>query len=191
MDLAFHFYPFTELGRFELLDRSNILDYSCSLNFLIVLPLFAARSLRCKTAAFFQLTTRSSASESFLNIRNIFRVAFLSCSHIRLEMCSGSLQGRWPVCCLRFVFLSGDNFYKISQCFGSVNNFFKELFKKFLQRRSPVISGNKKMKRTSSVDHVGSFHLFERRKRDLNPRAGSPDLLPFQGSPFGLLGISP
>ena len=31
----------------------------------------------------------------------------------------------------------------------------------------------------------------ERRKRDLNPRAGSPDLLPFQGSPFGLLGISP
>ena len=28
----------------------------------------------------------------------------------------------------------------------------------------------------------------ERRKRDLNPRAGSPDLLPFQGSPFGQLG---
>ena len=23
MDLAFHFYPFTELGRFELLDYSN------------------------------------------------------------------------------------------------------------------------------------------------------------------------
>ena len=31
----------------------------------------------------------------------------------------------------------------------------------------------------------------ERRKRDLNPRAAINDLLPFQGSPFGLLGISP
>ena len=31
----------------------------------------------------------------------------------------------------------------------------------------------------------------KRRKRESNPRAGSPDLLPFQGSPFGLLGISP
>ena len=30
--------------------------------------------------------------------------------------------------------------------------------------------------------------ITERRKRDLNPRAGSPDLLPFQGSPFGQLG---
>ena len=27
-----------------------------------------------------------------LNIRNIFRVAFLSCSHIRLEMCSGACR---------------------------------------------------------------------------------------------------
>ena len=32
---------------------------------------------------------------------------------------------------------------------------------------------------------------FERRKRDLNPRAAINDLLPFQGSPFGHLGISP
>ena len=32
---------------------------------------------------------------------------------------------------------------------------------------------------------------FERRKRDLNPRAAINDLLPFQGSPFSLLGISP
>ena len=29
---------------------------------------------------------------------------------------------------------------------------------------------------------------FERRKRDLNPRAAINDLLPFQGSPFGQLG---
>ena len=31
----------------------------------------------------------------------------------------------------------------------------------------------------------------KRRKRDLNPRAAINDLLPFQGSPFSLLGISP
>ena len=31
----------------------------------------------------------------------------------------------------------------------------------------------------------------ERRKRDLNPRAATNDLLPFQGSPFSHLGISP
>ena len=31
----------------------------------------------------------------------------------------------------------------------------------------------------------------QRRKRDLNPRAATNDLLPFQGSPFSLLGISP
>ena len=32
---------------------------------------------------------------------------------------------------------------------------------------------------------------FWRRRRDLNPRAAINDLLPFQGSPFSLLGISP
>ena len=31
----------------------------------------------------------------------------------------------------------------------------------------------------------------QRRRRDLNPRAAINDLLPFQGSPFDLLGISP
>ena len=33
--------------------------------------------------------------------------------------------------------------------------------------------------------------LKQRRRRDLNPRAAINDLLPFQGSPFSLLGISP
>ena len=36
-----------------------------------------------------------------------------------------------------------------------------------------------------------AFPASKRRKRDLNPRAAINDLLPFQGSPFGLLGISP
>ena len=36
-----------------------------------------------------------------------------------------------------------------------------------------------------------SFFKLERRRRDLNPRAAINDLLPFQGSPFSLLGTSP
>ena len=36
-----------------------------------------------------------------------------------------------------------------------------------------------------------TFFNVERRRRDLNPRAATNDLLPFQGSPFSLLGISP
>ena len=37
-----------------------------------------------------------------------------------------------------------------------------------------------------------NFSAFtERRRRDLNPRAATNDLLPFQGSPFSHLGISP
>ena len=33
--------------------------------------------------------------------------------------------------------------------------------------------------------------VIKRRRRDLNPRAAINDLLPFQGSPFSLLGTSP
>ena len=36
-----------------------------------------------------------------------------------------------------------------------------------------------------------TFYEKERRKRDLNPRAATNDLLPFQGSPFSHLGTSP
>ena len=36
-----------------------------------------------------------------------------------------------------------------------------------------------------------TFFKAERRRRDLNPRAAINDLLPFQGSPFSLLGTSP
>ena len=41
----------------------------------------------------------------------------------------------------------------------------------------------------SIFDFQGSHALSsERRRRDLNPRAATNDLLPFQGSPFGQLG---
>ena len=38
---------------------------------------------------------------------------------------------------------------------------------------------------------IGFTPTSERRRRDLNPRAATNDLLPFQGSPFSLLGTSP
>ena len=54
----------------------------------------------------------------------------------------------------------------LTYLFMFVNNFFN-LFKKSL------------------------WSSFKRRRRDLNPRAAINDLLPFQGSPFSLLGTSP
>ena len=44
---------------------------------------------------------------------------------------------------------------------------------------------------TLSCQHLFYIFLTERRRRDLNPRAAINDLLPFQGSPFNLLGTSP
>ncbi len=44
----------------------------------------------------------------------------------------------------------------------------------------------------TSVNNFLSFSKQnQRRNRDLNPGAATNDLLPFQGSPFSLLGISP
>ena len=40
----------------------------------------------------------------------------------------------------------------------------------------------------SLVKSSNSGISYERRRRDLNPRAAINDLLPFQGSPFGQLG---
>ena len=39
--------------------------------------------------------------------------------------------------------------------------------------------------------YYGNLENHQRRRRDLNPRAAINDLLPFQGSPFSLLGTSP
>ena len=71
------------------------------------------------------------------------------------------------VCCFAFVRVS---FVRLSCLANFVNNFFK-----FFQN---IFSSSSRIN-------------FERRKRDLNPRAAINDLLPFQGSPFSLLGISP
>ena len=97
---------------------------SCSLNFLIRHVVSWHGPLRCKTAASFR---------KLLNIRNIFRVAFLSCSHIRLEMCSGSLQGRSPSCLCRSVLFCATTFDMLSPNRGFVNNIFHFLFGSFFR----------------------------------------------------------
>ena len=102
---------------------------SCSLNFLIRHVVSWHGPLRCKTAASFR---------KLLNIRNIFRVAFLSCSHIRLEMCSGSLQGRSPFCLCRSVLFCATTFDMLSPNRGFVNNIFHFLFGSFSEARSSV-----------------------------------------------------
>ena len=93
---------------------------------------FMARPLKLAAALF--PGDQIAVSESFLNIRNIFRVAFLSCSHIRLEMCSGSLQGRSPFCLCRSVLFCATTFAMLSPNRGFVNNIFHFSFRIFFQK---------------------------------------------------------
>ena len=70
--------------------------------------------------------------------------------------------------CAVLVFLS-DSLASLSQLFLFVKSFLN-FFRSFFQ-------------------HSASWN-FKRRRRDLNPRAATNDLLPFQGSPFSHLGTS-
>ena len=96
---------------------------SCSLNFLIRHVVSWHGPLRCKTAASFR---------KLLNIRNIFRVAFLSCSHIRLEMSALDPAGQVRISLSRgdslLSVLSCDNFDIILLFDWLVNSFFKLFF---------------------------------------------------------------
>ena len=112
-------------------------------------------------------------------------------------------------CCLLFsyqgsflLFFSSDSFYILSKAFLFVKNFSIL----FLLCRFSRISLNSLSFSLSFVKNL--FVLFrhfsvvfqlvkipflnsvlnKRRRRDLNPRAATNDLLPFQGSPFGQLG---
>ena len=93
---------------------------SCSLNFLIRHVVSWHGPLRCKTAASFR---------KLLNIRNIFRVAFLSCSHIRLEMSALDPAGQVRISLSRgdslLSALSCDNFDIILLFDWLVNSYFK------------------------------------------------------------------
>ena len=119
---------------------------SCSLNFLIRHVVSWHGPLRCKTAAFFR---------KLLNIRNIFRVAFLSCSHIRLEICSRSLQGRSPSCLCRSVLFCATTFDMLSPNRGFVNNIFSFSFRIFFQKLAVQCS-------LSAQDPAGNLLLSSR-----------------------------
>ena len=86
----------------------------------------------------------------------------------------------------------------ICVCQAPFKTFSKILFSKlscFLLRFDSFHSITPKCLTVNTFFQLFSFLNFnlkkERRKRDLNPRAAINDLLPFQGSPFSRLGISP
>ena len=168
MDLAFHFYPFTELGCSKitwLLKWFSTIQ--CPLNFLNFASV--ARSSEWPL---------SSTKCYWPQIeRNIFRVAFLSCSHIRLEMFFEACRAGLHWCC-RFVFLKRDNFYNISQLFASVNNFFNYFFKSFSEALQHVILGDKKMKRIRWIVFDRSISFLRAEKAGFEPARRFPDLHP-------------
>ena len=118
MDLAFHFYPFTELGCSWI---TWLLKWFSTIHVLWIssFATLVARPLKL-AAAFFR---------KLLNIRNIFRVAFLSCSHIRLEMSALDPAGQVRISLSRgdslLSALSCDNFDIILLFDWLVNSFFK------------------------------------------------------------------
>ena len=68
-------------------------------------------------------------TDDLLNIRNIFRVAFLSCSHIRLEMCSGACRAS-PRFCFAAALLSCATTSIIYHSFSLLSTTFLNFFKK-------------------------------------------------------------
>ena len=76
-----------------------------------------------------------------------------------------------------------------SRCFHVCQHLFIILF--HCRFAFVCISNFYKISYYDALVNTFSKNCVERRKRDLNPRAAINDLLPFQGSPFSLLGISP
>ena len=67
--------------------------------------------------------------------------------------------------------------------------FFKKFFRSFSTLSQATLTSYHKFFSMSTTFFQKFF--IERRRRDLNPRAATNDLLPFQGSPFSHLGTSP
>ena len=92
----------------------------------------------------------------------------------------------------RFALPFVSNSFAIISCrFLPVKNFFNFL-KLFLLLSCSNFSSISCLPLSCQELFSRNFSVFtERRRRDLNPRAAINDLLPFQGSPFSLLGTSP
>ena len=89
-----------------------------------------------------------------------------------------SPAGQVRLCCRSACCFSAATTSIIYHRFMALSTDFLKFFKNFFQSSWPADRGgrseDKKMKRTILIDLIGPFHLFERRKRDLNPRAGFP-----------------
>ena len=85
-----------------------------------------------------------------------------------------------------------NSFAIISCCFLPVKNFFSTFLKLFLFLSCSNFGSISCLPLSCQELFSRNFSVFtERRRRDLNPRAATNDLLPFQGSPFSHLGTSP
>ena len=96
-----------------------------------------------------------------------------------------------------FVVTISDNFYILSWVIRFVNNFFENLLFSFCFQPKALSYYHAYIFMSSvfliffnifCMIQIQTLFGFERRRRDLNPRAATNDLLPFQGSPFGQLG---
>ena len=84
------------------------------------------------------------------------------------------------------------NSFAIISCrFLPVKNFFQLFLKLFLFLSCSNFGSISRLPLSCQELFSRNFSVFtERRRRDLNPRAATNDLLPFQGSPFNHLGTS-
>ena len=89
-----------------------------------------------------------------------------------------------------FALLFVSNSFAIISCrFLPVKNFFQLFLKLFLFLSCSNFGSISCLPLSCQELFSRNFSVFaERRRRDLNPRAATNDLLPFQGSPFGQLG---
>ena len=85
------------------------------------------------------------------------------------------------------------NSFAIISCrFLPVKNFFQLFWSRFLFLSCSNFGSISCLPLSCQELFSRNFSVFtERRRRDLNPRAATNDLLPFQGSPFSHLGTSP
>ena len=116
--------------------------------------------------------------------RSFFALPFVSNSFAIISCCfllvKKFFQLFWS--CFCFSLAATLIFYHIRP--AVVKNFFISFYSSLSDATRLCYHESFQMSRTFFI----SFH--QRRRRDLNPRAATNDLLPFQGSPFSRLGTS-
>ena len=129
------------------------------------------------------------ANLSLLLFLRIFRSFVFMILKRTFEECVSLFSYQRSFFALPFV---SNSFAIISCCFLPVKNFFNFFSKLFLFLSCSSFGSLSYLPLCCQELFSCNFSAFtERRRRDLNPRAATNDLLPFQGSPFSLLGISP